>query len=139
MIVRGAAINCNIHCDSLCYSVFSHTLVTCQVHFGHEVLLFAVNVEFKLTIDSSLHRGEKWREYVRARNCSVQRSEKVDCRYVTQSPRGSRHSGTGSKLPELTPVRRACAYVERHSRSNVRSRPSPDVAGDIYCTYLPNP
>ena len=54
---------------------------------------------------------------------SLHRAEMIY--YVTMSPRGSwtqsRHSGTGSKLighlrsPEVTPVRRACAYVERRS------------------------
>ena len=54
---------------------------------------------------------------------SLQRAEMIY--YVTLSLRGSwtqtRHSGTGSMLighlrsPEVTPVRRACAYVERRS------------------------
>ena len=56
---EGAAINCNtLFClltvylvmTSLCRSYDSiwHTLVTCQVRFGHEILLYAVHIDLIL-------------------------------------------------------------------------------------------
>ena len=81
---------------------------------------------------SGQRRGSKSRS-------SLQRAEMIY--YVTLSPRGSWtqswHCDTGSKLighlrsPEVTPVRRACAYVERRSelldvaycRANFRHEP----------------
>ena len=74
---------------SLCRSHdnISHTLVTGQVLFTYQVLLYAVHVEFKFTINTSLHRGrcgEKWQEHVRAGNYSVRRREKVGRCYSAQ-------------------------------------------------------
>ena len=75
--------------------------VTCQVRLLGNVLLYAVRVFFKFSIDTSRHPdgcADKCKEHVRAANCTVQRTGSKSrssllraemIYYVTLSPRGS--------------------------------------------------
>ena len=115
--IRVINSRCDILLDRL---VVTHGFLRC----GHNKLQYTVFCLLTVyLVVSSLYRSDDSLSHGGV-TCQV-RQVRRNYLLCNTSPRGSwtqsRYSGTGSKLighlrsPEVTPVRRACAYVERRS------------------------